>query len=73
MFLIHHSRKEYLTSPFKQLTTTTSALNDLQFNSKHNIVFKRNATHCISPYAIVVCVCVCICVYPAFVDARKTV
>ena len=25
-------------------------------------VFRRNATHCISPYAIVVCVCVCVCV-----------
>ena len=22
-------------------------------------VFRRNATHCISPYAVVVCVCVC--------------
>ena len=42
-------------------------------------IFRRNATHCISPYAIVVCVwvcvcvCVCLCVYAAFVDARKTV
>ena len=42
-------------------------------------VFRRNATHCISPYAIVVCVSVCVsvclflCVYAAFVDARKTV
>ena len=25
-------------------------------------IFRRNATHCISPYAIVVCVCVCLCV-----------
>ena len=25
-------------------------------------IFRRNATHCISPYAIVVCVCVCVCV-----------
>ena len=32
---------------------------------------RRNAMHCISPYAIVVCVCVC--VYAAFVDLRKTV
>ena len=24
-------------------------------------VFRRNATHCISPYAIVMCVCVCVC------------
>ena len=38
-------------------------------------IFRRNATHCISPYAIVMCVClsVCLCVYAAFVDARKTV
>ena len=40
-------------------------------------VFRRNATHCISPYAIVMCVCVCVsvcvCVYAAFVDLRKTV
>ena len=38
-------------------------------------VFKQNAMHCISPYAIVVCVSVClsVCVYAAFVDARKTV
>ena len=26
------------------------------------LVFRRNATHCILPYAIVVCVCVCMCV-----------
>ena len=25
------------------------------------VVFRRNATHCILPYAIVVCVCVCVC------------
>ena len=25
-------------------------------------VIRRNATHCISPYAIVMCVCVCVCV-----------
>ena len=25
--------------------------------------FRRNATHCISPIAIVVCVCVCVDVY----------
>ena len=42
-------------------------------------IFSRNATHCISPYAIVMCVCVCVClsvcvrVYAAFVDLRKTV
>ena len=38
-------------------------------------IFRQNATHCISPYAIVtcVCVCVCVCVYAAFVDHRKTV
>ena len=24
-------------------------------------IFRRHATHCISPYAIVVCVCVCMC------------
>ena len=45
-------------------------------------IFRRNATHCISPYAIIVCVCVCLCVcvcvcvclcvYTAFVDLRKT-
>ena len=45
-------------------------------------IFRRNATHCISPYAIVVCewacVCVClsvclsVCVYAALVDLRKT-
>ena len=39
--------------------------------------FRWNATHCISPIAVVVCVCVCVCVglcpYAAFVDARKTV
>ena len=27
------------------------------------IIFRRNATHCISPYAIVMCVCVCVCLY----------
>ena len=26
------------------------------------IIFRRNATHCISPYAIVMCLCVCVCV-----------
>ena len=26
------------------------------------IDFRRNATHCISPYAIIVCMCVCVCV-----------
>ena len=50
-------------------------------------VFRRYATHCISPYAIIMCVCVCVCVsvclsvcvsvclcvYAAFVDLRKTV
>ena len=44
-------------------------------------IFRRNVTHCISPYAIVmcvyvcvcVCVCQCVCVYAAFVDFRKTV
>ena len=40
-------------------------------------VFRRNATHCISPYAIGMCVCVCVClsvcVYATFVDDRKTV
>ena len=36
-------------------------------------IFRRNATHCISPYAIVVCVCVCVCVYAAFVDLGKTI
>ena len=25
-------------------------------------IFRRNATHCISPYAIVMCVCVCVSV-----------
>ena len=37
--------------------------------------FRRNATHCISPYAIVVCVCRCVYVfvYAAFVDLWKTV
>ena len=46
-------------------------------------VIRRNATHCVSPYAIVVCVCVCVfvcvcvclcvcvCVYAVFVDLRK--
>ena len=43
------------------------------------LFFRRNATHCISPYAIVMCVCVCVCLYvcvcmcAAFVDLRKTV
>ena len=48
-----------------------------------SIIIKRNATHCISPYAIVVCVCmcmclcvclcvyVCVCAYAAFVDLGK--
>ena len=27
-----------------------------------NVIFRRNATHCTSPYAIVVCLCVCISV-----------
>ena len=27
-----------------------------------SVIFRRNATHCISPYAIVVCECVCMCV-----------
>ena len=50
-------------------------------------IIRRNATHCISPYAIVVCVCVsvcvcfcacvsvcvCVCVCAACVNARKTV
>ena len=43
--------------------------------------FRRNATHFVSPYAIVVClyisvcvfVCLSVCVYAASVDARKTV
>ena len=26
------------------------------------VIFRRNETHCISPYAIVVCVCVCVSV-----------
>ena len=34
------------------------------------IVFRRNATNCISPYAIVICVCVCVrvcmCVYATY-------
>ena len=34
--------------------------------------YRRNATQCISPCAIIVCVW-CLCVYAAFVDARKTV
>ena len=34
-------------------------------------VLKRNATHCISPYAIHMFVCLCVCVYAAFVDLRK--
>ena len=34
-------------------------------------IFRRSATHCISPYAIVVCVSVCM--YAAFVDLMKTV
>ena len=44
-----------------------------------SLIFRRNATHCVSPIAIDMCVCVCvylcvcICVYAAFVDARKTV
>ena len=27
-----------------------------------HVLFRRNATHCISLYAIVMCVCVCVCV-----------
>ena len=42
-------------------------------------ISRRNATHCNSPYTIIVCVCVCLCVYVcvcvylyvAFVDLRK--
>ena len=26
------------------------------------VIFRRNVTHCISPYAIIVCLCVCVCV-----------
>ena len=39
------------------------------------IIIRRNATHCILPYAMVMCVfvCVCLCVYAAFVYLRKTV
>ena len=42
-------------------------------NSKRLAIFRRNATHCISPYAIVVCVGVWMWVYAAFVDLRLTV
>ena len=44
-----------------------------------HILFRRNATRCISPYAIIMCVCVCVCVsgcvclYAAFVHIGKTV
>ena len=44
-----------------------------QIDARSGSVFRRNATHCISLYAIVVCVCVCVCVYAAFVHLRKTV
>ena len=46
------------------------------------VIFRRNATHCISPYAIVICVCVCVCLSVcmsvcvcvcSLVDLRKTV
>ena len=31
-------------------------------NIVKSLIFRRNATHCISPYAIVKCVCVSVCV-----------
>ena len=34
-------------------------------------VFRQNATHCISLYAIVVCVCVCVCVCMCRVCGRQ--
>ena len=47
----------------------------LDFLVVTNDNFKRNATHCISPIAIVVCVCVSVCVWicAAFVDLSKIV
>ena len=43
----------------------------LQPPQRPNNFVRRNATHCISPYAIVICVCVCVCVYAAFVDLEE--
>ena len=71
-------RTQYFTFIHSILTFLDDYFIDYQY-----FVFRRNGTHCISPYAIVVCVCVClcvcvcvclcVCVYAAFVDARKTV
>ena len=33
----------------------------IEISTCHHRVFRRNATHCISPYAIVVRVCLCVC------------
>ena len=33
-----------------------------KLGSWFGLVFRRNAMHCISPYAIVMCACVCLCV-----------
>ena len=30
-------------------------------HARYDSIFRRNATHCISPYAIVICVCVYVC------------
>ena len=37
----------------------------------HYMVFSRNATHCISPYAIVVCVCVCLCMPRVWTPGKR--
>ena len=44
-------------------------------HSIHSLIFRRNAMHCIAPYAIIMCVCVClsVCVCAAFMELRKTV
>ena len=57
-------------------STSFSAINGISvIRLEMLMIFKRNATHCISPYAIIMCVCVCLCacVHAAFVDLRKTV
>ena len=61
----------------EQPAIAISLINDNPWNSRSTPGFRRNATHCISPHAIVkcvcVCVCLCVCVYAAFVHLRKTV
>ena len=62
-------RQTILHSPFK-IQNYSSMLN-VNMPKLHSqvgyadFIFRRNATHCISPIAIIVCVCVCLSVRPS--------